>query len=207
MKSPVIAALALAGTIQTGCTTAPTATPASPQAEAIRQNRMGTIVITTAPGAAVHVEQVRHEFWFGAALANQAFDGTMPPAAAARYREVFLANFNSAVTENALKWREMERVRGQVNYATVNAILDWTTRNGIPLRGHNIYWGFQHWVQPWLKSSTTPPCGRSCRPAARISAGATAAASPSTTSTTRCSTAISTPTGSGPGSSPRWPAG
>ncbi len=149
MKSLVIAALALAGMIQTGCTTTRTATSA--QAEAIRQNRMGTIVITTAPGAAVHVEQVRHEFWFGAALANQAFDGTMPPAEAARYREVFLANFNSAVTENALKWREMEPVRGQVNYATVDAILDWTARNGIPLRGHNIYWGFQHWVQPWLK--------------------------------------------------------
>ncbi len=149
MKFSVIAALALAGAIQTGCTTTPAAPPA--QAEAIRRNRMGTIVITTAPGAAVHVEQVRHEFWFGAALANGAFDGTMPSAEAARYRDVFLANFNSAVTENALKWREMEPVRGQVNYATVDAMLDWTARNGIPLRGHNIYWGFQHWVQPWLK--------------------------------------------------------
>jgi len=29
---------------------------------------MGTLVIHTAPGANVTVEQVRHEFWFGATL-------------------------------------------------------------------------------------------------------------------------------------------
>ncbi len=145
MKS--VAVLALSGLIAT--LPARAQTPA--QAEAIRQHRMGTLVITAAPGAAVHVEQVRHEFWFGAALASEAFDGRMPPAEAARYREVFLANFNSAVTENALKWLEMEPVRGPVNYATVDAILTWTAAHGIPLRGHNLYWGFHRWVQPWLK--------------------------------------------------------
>jgi len=117
---------------------------------AIRRHRMGTIAIQAKPGSQFTVEQVRHDFWFGAALANQAFDGRMDPADAARYKEVFLANFNSAVTENALKWLSMERERGTVNYATVDAILEWTDAHQIPLRGHNVYWGIRQFVQPWL---------------------------------------------------------
>ncbi|MDI1248478.1 MAG: endo-1,4-beta-xylanase [Lacunisphaera sp.] len=131
--------------------TAATPLVGADDAAAIRQHRMGTLVITTAPGATVRVEQTRHEFWFGAALANQAFDGRMAPADLARYRELFLANFNSAVTENALKWPDMERERGKVNYTTVDAMLAWTDAHGLPLRGHNIYWGIRKFVQPWLQ--------------------------------------------------------
>lgn len=116
------------------------------------QHRRGTIVVQTTPGAKVKVEQVRHEFWFGAAIANQAFNGTMPEADAKRYREVFLENFNSAVTENALKWLSMEPQRGNVDYATVNAMLRWTDEHRMPLRGHNVFWGIDQFVQPWLKA-------------------------------------------------------
>jgi GH35 family endo-1,4-beta-xylanase len=90
---------------------------------AIRKNRMGVLVVTAAPGTEVKLEQTRHEFWFGAALANGAFDGSMSAADTKRYREVFLANFNSAVTENALKWLSMEPRQGTTNNATVWAIL------------------------------------------------------------------------------------
>ncbi|MBK8477757.1 MAG: endo-1,4-beta-xylanase [Opitutaceae bacterium] len=121
------------------------------QDAAIRQHRMGNLVITAAPGTPVEVEQVQHEFWFGAALANQAFDGGMPAADAARYKEVFLANFNSAVCENALKWLSMEQQREKVEYATVDAMLAWTDQHSIPLRGHNIYWGSPQWIQPWMQ--------------------------------------------------------
>ncbi|HTO02419.1 MAG TPA: endo-1,4-beta-xylanase, partial [Opitutus sp.] len=89
--------------------------------EAIRQHRMGTLVVQAAPNATVKIEQVRHAFWFGAALANQAFDGRMSPENTAQYRKVFLENFNSAVTENALKWLSMQPHRGPVNYAVVDA--------------------------------------------------------------------------------------
>ncbi len=116
------------------------------------QHRKGTIVVQTTPGAKVKVEQVRHEFWFGAAIANQAFNGTMPEADAKRYREVFLENFNSAVTENALKWLSMEPQRGKVDYATVDAMLRWTDEHRIPLRGHNVFWGIDQFVQPWVKA-------------------------------------------------------
>lgn len=119
--------------------------------EAINRLRKGTLTVLAQPGVLVNVEQVRHEFWFGAALSNQAFSGRMAAADAARYREIFLANFNSAVTENALKWPVMEPQRGRVDYGTVDAILAWTDAHHLPLRGHNIYWGIEKFVPAWLK--------------------------------------------------------
>ena len=118
---------------------------------AVRQHRMGTLVIAAEPGATVRVEQLRHAFWFGAALSSGAFDGRLDAEQTRRYKETFLANFNAAVTENALKWHDMERRQGRVNYATVDAILDWTAEHDIPLRGHCLFWGIPNRVQPWLK--------------------------------------------------------
>jgi GH35 family endo-1,4-beta-xylanase len=118
---------------------------------AIAKHRQGTLVIQAAPDSEVVVEQVRHGFWFGAALANQAFDGRMPPEQRDKYRAAFLTNFNSAVTENALKWHTMEPRRGSVDYTVVDAILAWTDQHQIPLRGHNLFWGIPHYVQGWLK--------------------------------------------------------
>ena len=122
-----------------------------PDEVAIAQHRMGTLIIEAAPFAEVKVEQLDHEFHFGAALANQAFDGRLSEHDSRRYKELFLKNFNSAVTENALKWIEMEDQPGEVDYSTVDAMLEWTEAHDIPLRGHNIYWGINHRVQPWLK--------------------------------------------------------
>jgi len=120
--------------------------------EAIRKVRTGTLMVVAAPGAEVRVEQLRHEFWFGAALASQVFSGRYDPAEAARYKQVFLENFNAAVTENALKWHAMEFRQGEVDYSITDAILQWTGEHEIPLRGHNIFWGIPNRVQPWLKA-------------------------------------------------------
>lgn len=120
---------------------------------AIEKVRKGTLVIEAAPDTEVTVEQVRHEFWFGAALSSGAFGGgRMSPQDKGRYLSVFLENFNSAVTENALKWHSMEPRRGSVDHSVVDAILKWTDEHGIPLRGHNIFWGIPEFVQPWLKA-------------------------------------------------------
>jgi len=120
--------------------------------ETIRKVRMGTLVVQAAPGTEVRVEQLRHEFWFGAALASQMFSGRANTAEAAQYQKVFLENFNAAVTENALKWHAMESRQGQVDYSITDAILQWTGEHEVPLRGHNIFWGIPNRVQPWLKA-------------------------------------------------------
>jgi len=119
---------------------------------AIEQCRKGLLVIEAPPGAEVVVEQQRHQFWFGAALASQAFNDGMLPEDRQTYLSVFLTNFNAAVTENALKWHDMERSRGTINYRTVDAILAWADEHRIPLRGHNIFWGIPNMVQDWLKA-------------------------------------------------------
>lgn len=120
--------------------------------EAIRKVRMGTLVIEAAPGTEVRVEQLRHEFWFGSAIAGGPFSGRMDAEQAEKYKKVFLENFNAGVTEVALKWHAMERQQGRVDYSIVDAILKWTDENNIPLRGHNIFWGVHDFVQPWQKT-------------------------------------------------------
>jgi len=117
----------------------------------IAEIRKGELTIKANKGSQITIEQIRHQFWFGSAISNSAFNGSMAESDKIQYREKFLENFNSAVTENAVKWDNMEREKGKVNYSIVDAILDWTTENEIPLRGHNVFWGISRYVQPWLK--------------------------------------------------------
>ena len=119
--------------------------------EAIAENRKVEIVIKTKPGARVSVEQLSHEFWFGCAIANSIASDRMPENDKKMYKEKFLENFNSAVTENAVKWPDMEPRKGEVKYSTIDAILEWTEQNKIPLRGHNLFWGIEKFIQPWVK--------------------------------------------------------
>lgn len=116
----------------------------------IDKHRKGEITIKAKPGDKITVKQLSHEFWFGCAISNGFVDGSMSPEDVKKYEHHFLQNFNSAVTENAVKWLSMEREKGKVNYATVDGILAWTDKHKIPLRGHNLFWGIPQFVQPWL---------------------------------------------------------
>lgn len=117
----------------------------------IAQHRKGQLLVQAKPGDQVTVEQLSHDFWFGAAIGNGLADNSMSDADKKQYKEKFLENFNSAVTENAVKWLSMERNKGEVNYAVVDGILNWTGENDIPLRAHNLFWGIPKFVQPWVK--------------------------------------------------------
>jgi Beta-1,4-xylanase len=124
--------------------------------ESISEIRKGELVIQAKPGANITVEQLSHEFWFGCAIPNSFANG-MSQDNAEQFKEKFLQNFNSAVTENALKWMEMERQKDKVNYQIVDSILNWTEQNNIPLRGHNLYWGIfksantgAQYIQQWM---------------------------------------------------------
>jgi GH35 family endo-1,4-beta-xylanase len=117
----------------------------------IVKNRKGEIIVKASPNTQVTVEQQSHEFWFGCAISNGIFNGRASEYDVNQYKEKFLKNFNSAVTENAVKWHSMERRKGEVNYAVVDAMLKWTEENDIPLRAHNLFWGIPNRVQSWLK--------------------------------------------------------
>lgn len=119
--------------------------------QSIERIRKGVITVKARPGTKIHVEQLSHEFWFGCAISNGLFDGSFSSSDRLHYKQKFLENFNAAVTENAVKWGTMERTRGEVNYRIVDSMLAWTEAHGIPLRGHNIFWGIPKFVQPWVK--------------------------------------------------------
>lgn len=117
----------------------------------IRKHRTGVLVVRTAPGAEITVEQLRHEFWFGATLPTGVFSGRAPAEDAAKWKEVFLSHFNAGVIEGAFKWHEMEKEPGKVDSSIVDSMLEWAAANGIPLRGHCIFWGIPRYVPEWLK--------------------------------------------------------
>ncbi len=119
--------------------------------ESIAKYRKGELVIRAKSGDKVTVEQSSHQFWFGCAISNSLAGGLWSENDLRQYKEKFLENFNSAVTENAVKWGNMERRKGEVNYQVVDGILKWTEENHIPLRGHNVFWGIPQFVQPWVK--------------------------------------------------------
>ncbi len=119
--------------------------------QSIAKNRKGEIIVKAKPGVQIRVEQQSHAFWFGCALGDAIFNGSASEEDIKQYKEKFLENFNSAVTENAVKWISMERQKGQVNYSQIDAMLAWTEGNHIPLRAHNLFWGIPRFVQPWVK--------------------------------------------------------
>ncbi len=119
--------------------------------KSIARHRKGNIIVKTKPDIKVTVEQLRHEFWFGCAISDGIFNGRASEIDINQYKQKFLGNFNSAVTENAVKWGNMERRKGEVNYSVVDAMLEWTEENNIPLRAHNLFWGIPRFVQPWIK--------------------------------------------------------
>lgn len=117
----------------------------------IDKHRKGTITVKATAGAKVEIEQLSHEFWFGCAIPDGVFNGKTPESDRAMFKQKFLELFNSAVTENAVKWANMEPRKGEVNYAIVDAILEWCEAHNIPLRAHNLFWGIHQFVQPWVK--------------------------------------------------------
>ena len=120
-------------------------------ADSIKKYRTGIIVVKTTHVTKVELEQQKHEFEFGSAVSSPAFTGRLDERNAKIYKEKFIENFNSAVTETALKWYHMEEEKGKVNFLTTDNILAWTDANHIPLRGHNFYWGV-NFIRDWVKA-------------------------------------------------------
>lgn len=114
-------------------------------------HRKGEIVVKAKPGSKIQIEQQEHEFWFGCAISDGIFNGRASEGDVKMYKEKFLQYFNSAVTENAVKWPGMERRKGEVDYSLVDAMLEWTEENNMPLRAHNLFWGIEQFIQPWVK--------------------------------------------------------
>ena len=107
----------------------------------IRQLRMGTLTVKVVDaggqpltGAKVEVEQTRHAFRFGTAIADGPLFANTPDGE--RYRTEIKRLFNYTVLENALKWN----FNNGNGFPTASRMLDWCAENGLPVRGHNLLW-------------------------------------------------------------------
>lgn len=92
------------------------------------------------------VELVQHDFKFGSAVN---FDTTVSDTTV--YKEKILDNFNTIVTENALKWVDYEPVQGATKEESFLNYTNFADTNNLFLRGHVLAWGLQkngfqdHW--------------------------------------------------------------
>ncbi|XP_050404821.1 uncharacterized protein LOC126820755 [Patella vulgata] len=124
--------------------------------QVINQKRKSNInvKVTTAAGIDVNqlqiqINQVKKGFPFGTAVAcDEYVSGDQ------RYQDFINAHFNWAVTENALKWGQMERQPGVLRNETAIAALKKLKSHGIKIRAHNMFWSVPKFVQSWVKALT-----------------------------------------------------
>ncbi|UCD51189.1 MAG: endo-1,4-beta-xylanase, partial [Phycisphaerales bacterium] len=95
-------------------------------------------------GAHVDLKQTRQAFPFGSAMSAALLRN-------AQYRDFFKAHFNWAVFENESKWYSNERRPGRDDYSRADAMVQWCQDNGIPVRGHCVFWAPEKWQMPWVR--------------------------------------------------------
>lgn len=95
-------------------------------------------------GVTVEVRQTCKAFPFGAVMSRAILRN-------AQYQEFFKSHFNWAVFENESKWYSNQRVPDQDYYAVADAMAKWCRDNGIPMRGHCIFWEPEKWQTEWVK--------------------------------------------------------
>jgi endo-1,4-beta-xylanase len=105
-------------------------------------------------GARVQYRLKRHAFLFGTAIAYAPFSDQGADGMA--YRRFILDNFSGLVCENEMKWYDNEAERGHVDYSQADALLEFAEANGLRMRGHNLFWEKEKFVQPWLVQLDAP---------------------------------------------------
>ncbi|XP_022942689.1 uncharacterized protein LOC111447648 [Cucurbita moschata] len=99
----------------------------------------------TLAGAKVFLDQKKRNFPFGAGMNSHILSSK-------RYQQWFASRFDYATFTNELKWYSNEKVQGQENYTIPDAMLQFARRNGIKVRGHNIFWADPIYQPEWVKS-------------------------------------------------------
>lgn len=80
---------------------------------------------------------------FGAAASDELFED-------AAFRALFLSQVRVFTPENALKFDYLQPEQGTYNFAPADALVDFGRRNGLLVRGHNLFWNDN--APGWLKS-------------------------------------------------------
>jgi GH35 family endo-1,4-beta-xylanase len=101
-----------------------------------REGALNLKVNGVAPGTPIEIKEVNSAFKFGTALSDPTSTLLSNPS----YTSILKKDFNSITPENAGKWAETSNTAGQNN---LDALLDFTSKNDIRVRMHNLIWGSQ----------------------------------------------------------------
>jgi GH35 family endo-1,4-beta-xylanase len=120
-------------------------------------HRMRRIHLETGvPNASVRVRMLNHAFPFGSMTKETSAFGISQTDSADEqvYRATFMSNFNCSVAGNAMKWYTQQpdwwnrsphnnnyRKPGNHRYTDADNWINFHESQGIPVRGHTIFWG------------------------------------------------------------------
>ncbi|KAK7506841.1 hypothetical protein BaRGS_00001692, partial [Batillaria attramentaria] len=96
----------------------------------------------------IHIVQTSQSFPWGTAVNVYKYNEN---AAHGKYRDFIHKHFTWAVPENALKWPSIEPTRGHRNYQPALDFINGVRHHGLKVRGHNLVWSVDRWVQDWVK--------------------------------------------------------
>lgn len=87
---------------------------------------------------------------FGSAVAWGAPGADRGSFANPDYASLLVRECELLVPENELKWQWTRPSAATFDFKQIDAIVDYATTNGLPLRGHTLFWLPEKWYPTWL---------------------------------------------------------
>ncbi len=101
------------------------------------------------PPLALHALAQAKGMRFGSAISAGGADGGSVNNP--HYLALIEADCGVLVAENEMKWQALRPSPTRFDFAAADCIMDYTTRNHLALRGHNLLWNRPEWQPAWLK--------------------------------------------------------
>ncbi|KNA24697.1 hypothetical protein SOVF_012790 [Spinacia oleracea] len=95
--------------------------------------------------ANISLIQKKTSFPFGASINQNIVNN-------AAYQKWFTSRFTVATFENEMKWYSTEHSQGKEDYSVADSMLAFTTKHGISVRGHNIFWEDPKYQMGWVNN-------------------------------------------------------
>ncbi|KAG8650627.1 hypothetical protein MANES_07G059200v8 [Manihot esculenta] len=100
---------------------------------------------TAVKGATVSIKQIQSSIPFGCSMNHHILESSA-------YQNWFTSRFKYTTFTNEMKWYSTEIIQGHEDYTIADAMVRFAKRNGISIRGHNIFWDDPRYQQPWVKN-------------------------------------------------------
>jgi endo-1,4-beta-xylanase len=86
---------------------------------------------------------------FGSAVSANPRGGSFDNPA---YAALLRADCGLLVAENEMKWQHLRPAPDRFDFAAFDRMIAWGERNGMAMRGHNLFWHRRKWMPRWLEA-------------------------------------------------------